>query len=77
MRDLFDKMARLFYEAIEFLVKAVDAISNAFAAVFKSIPQGRAKADTPRRNWTRPRNQKVRPLILDRRSQIFHCRNAI
>ena len=34
-------------------------------------------ADTPRRNWTRPRNQKVRPLVLDRRSRIFHCRNAI
>lgn len=35
MRDLFDKMARWFYEAFEFLVKAaveaINAISNAFS----------------------------------------------
>lgn len=81
MRDLFDQMARWFYEAFEFLVKAavkaIDVISSAFAAVFKGIPRTEKGADIPRRNWTRLRNQKVRPLMLDRRSQIFHCRNAI
>jgi hypothetical protein len=81
MGDLYDKMARLFYEAFEFLVKAavkaIDAISSAFAAVFKAIPQSRLKADIPRRDWTRPRNQKIRPLMLDRRNRVFRCRNAI
>ena len=81
MRDLYNKMARWFYEAFEFLVKAaaeaIDAISNALAAIFKGIPRTEKNANIPRRNWTRPRNQKVRPLMLDRRNRIFHCRNAI
>ena len=75
MRDFYDKMARWFYETFEFLAKAaaeaIDAISNAFAAVFKGIPQSQQKADIPRRNWsrrswTRPRNREIRPLMLDR-----------
>ena len=81
VRDLYDKMARWFYEAFEFLAKAaaeaIDAIFNAFAAVFKGIPRTEKNADIPRRNWTRPRNQKIRPLMFDRRSRVFHCRNAI
>ena len=86
MRDLYNKMARWFYEAFEFLVKAaveaIDAISSAFAAVFKWIPRTEKNADIPRRNWscrswTRPRNRELRPLMLDRRNRIFHCRNAI
>lgn len=81
MKDLYNKMARWFHETIEFLVKAaleaIDAVYNAFAAVFKAIPQSQRKADIPRRNWTRPGNQKIRPLMLDCRSRVFHCRNAI
>lgn len=81
MRDLLDKMAQWFYEAFKFLVnaarEAIAAVSNVFAAVFKTAPRSEQTADTPRRNWTRPRNQKVRPLMLDRRSRVFHCRNAI
>ena len=86
MKELLNEMMRWFYEAFEFLVKAaveaIDAIFNAFAAVFKGIPQSRQKADIPRRNWscrswTRPRNRKICPLMLDRRNRIFHCRNTI
>lgn len=77
MKELFYKMARLFYEALAFLVKVADAICDAFAAVFKAIPQSREKPDIPRRDWMRPRSQKVRPLMLDRRSRVFHCRNTI
>ena len=81
LMELLNKTARLLYETFEFLVKAaveaINAIYNAFAAVFKAIPQTEKKADIPRRNWTRPRNRKIRPLMLDRRSRVFHCRNAI
>ena len=77
MRDLFDKMARWFYEAFKAAVEALNAICDAFAAVFRAIPQVQRKAEAPRRIWTRPRSQKIRPLMLDRRSRIFHCRNAI
>ena len=77
MRDLFDKMARWFYEAFKAAVEAWNAICDAFAAVFKGIPRTEKNANIPRRNWTRPRNQKICQLLLDRRNRIFHCRNAI
>ncbi|MBR4211390.1 MAG: hypothetical protein IKR84_03265 [Oscillibacter sp.] len=81
LTELLKKTMRLLYEAFMSLEKAasevIATISNTFSAVFKTIPQREKNPDIPCRNWTRPHNQKVRPLMLDRRNRIFHCRNAI
>lgn len=36
-----------------------------------------AIAKRRRRDWPRPQNQRVRPLLMDRRRKTYHCRNAI
>ena len=78
MKELYHEIARLFYEAFaSFFKAAVDALSALFTMMRKEIPQSQRNADTTRRDWTRPRNQKIRPLMLDRRNRVFHCRNAI
>ena len=79
--ELLGEMGRLFYEASLFLGKAaleaIDAVSGGFEVIFRAILEAKKKPDAPRRNWGRPRNQKLRPLLLDRRSRVFRCRNAI
>lgn len=45
----------------------IPAIRRLLDAVRKSV----------RRDWPRPQNQRVRPLLMDRRRKTYHCRNAI
>ena len=46
---------------------AIPAIRNLLDAIRKNV----------RRDWPRPQNQRVRPLLMDRRRKVYHCRNAI
>lgn len=50
-----------------FVEWAIPAIRRLLDAIGKSV----------RRDWPRPQNQRVRPLLMDRRRKTYHCRNAI
>lgn len=50
-----------------FMEWALPAIRDILDAIRKNV----------RRDWPRPQNQRVRPLLIDRRRKVYHCRNAI
>lgn len=59
----------------EIFKTATETLGEAFAALLDTCDESDAK--TRRRDWPRPQNQRVRPLLLDRRCKVYHCRNAI
>ena len=58
----------------KFLYQIVESFQKFFGLIEK---EERNYPWLSHRNWPRPRNQRVRPLLLDRRSRVYHCRNAI
>lgn len=58
----------------KFLSQIVESFQKFFGLIEK---EARNYPRLSHRKWSRPRNQRVRPLLLDRRSRVYHCRNAI
>lgn len=60
----------------------VDAVKKIARALGKLIGEAIAKltktknAHRVRRSWKRPVNQCAKPLLIDRRRRVYHCRNA-
>ena len=78
------KAAQFFYDATlpirRLFLEALNSTREMFAAFFElsqKLEEPQERQEQIRRNWPRPRNQKLRPLLLDRRSRVFRCRNAI
>ena len=73
LHDAWLAIRRLFLEAL-------NSAREMFAAFFElsqKLEEHQERQEQIRRNWPRPRNQKLRPLLFDRRSRVFRCRNAI
>ena len=73
LHDAWLAIRRLFSEAL-------NSAREMFAAFFElsqKLEEHQERQEQIRRNWPRPRNQKLRPLLFDRRSRVFRCRNAI
>lgn len=66
-------------ETAETLAEMFGAVRDALALIRDDIFSNFAERDEKRvrRDWPRPQNQRVRPLLMDRRRKTYHCRNAI
>ena len=71
--DAMSPIGRLFLEALN----SVHEMFTAFFELSQKLEEPQERQEQIRHNWPRPRNQKLRPLLLDRRSRVFRCRNAI
>lgn len=72
LRDALEMAAELIAKAFNEVLDALQLMLNDLTEPFREID-----AKIRRRNWPRPQNQRVRPLLLDRRHKVYHCRNAI
>lgn len=78
------KAAQCLYDATlsirQLFLEALNSAHEMFAAFFEMpqrLEERQERQEQICRNWSRPRNQKLRPLLLGRRSRVFRCRNAI
>lgn len=71
LRDALEMAAELIAKAFNDALDALNLMLNDLTETFREID---AKS---RRDWPRPQNQRVRPLLLDRRRKVYHCRNVI
>lgn len=73
--------ARAFQERVREVQECVHEIAEIITEAFQplmdflnSLEQEEQKAEV-KRKWPRPVNQKIRPLMMDRRRCVYHCRN--
>lgn len=78
-----ERLARAFRDALnmsaELIAKAFNDVVDALKLVFDDLTAAFRESDAKprRRDWPRPQNQRVRPLYIDCRRKVYHCRNAI
>lgn len=64
----------------ERFLEALRKCARILSEFFGKIKACFAKADNVQhishRTWRRPRNEYAKPLLADKRSRVFHCRNA-
>lgn len=64
----------LFVDAVKEIARALgELIGEAIAKLAKVEKARRARSC---RTWKRPANQRMKPFLIDRRSRVYHCRNA-
>lgn len=64
----------LFVDAVKEIARALgELIGETIAKLAKAEKARRARS---RRAWRHPVNQRMKPFLIDRRSRVYHCRNA-
>lgn len=77
--ETIERLSRFIAEALNNAIQAAaDALNGVIAQLteyFRAYYEASRKRE--RESWTRPQNQRVRPLLIDKRRKTYHCRNAI
>ncbi len=74
----FDNALMFLREILNPLRKLLSEISDAVEAVAETTNAEKIDAKKRASHYQRIRaeKQRIRPLLLDRRSRVYHCRNA-
>ena len=78
VRTVWNALAEFFRDLLEPLREFQSEISDAAEAVAEAINAEKIDAKKRASHYQRIRaeKQRIRPLLLDRRSRVYHCRNA-
>lgn len=80
MEEAAAKIAEAFRAILDAISESCYAISETFEGFLRTVVEAEEKAAKLRKErlaWKRSVNTKIRPLMLDRRSRVHRCRNAI
>ncbi len=78
VRTVWNALAEFFGKLLEPLREFQSEVSDAAEAVAEAINAEKTDAQkrASRYQWVRAGKQRIRSLLLDRRSRVYHCRNA-
>lgn len=75
MQEAVDGIAFLWEQFADAVREAARALGEFIGETIAKLTKTK-NARRVRRSWKRPVNQYAKPLLIDRRRRVYHCRNA-
>ena len=74
VQQLAEELRNEIASVVDTLIQAVSETLDAISDAFEKIKSGLVYGKKPK--WRIPQPQRIRPLLLDKRSKVHRCRNC-